>query len=397
MHAADPVTNVNRSSPLLWAAFLGASWTWVIGMFLPTLLIRDFGPWSWVIFAAPNVIGAAAMGWAMRSRAHSESFVARHAGACRLFSLVTIAFHLYFALWALPAMIGPVGWAVALVAVQIAFTPIRGSRFSLGWSVVTLLASLAAAAVMHRQGVLVMPEPKAFPMPDVLGLVAVCLAGFLVCPYFDLTFQRARQQTTDGGAKIAFGVGFGVMFCSMIVLTFFYATKVNFLTPGSTAAWAIGAHWSLQILLTVCLHAASLQALPQAADDDRASWRPALGFAMAAALLAAMFVRFADSVGWKYGGMAVGEVIYRCFMAFYGLVIPAYFATNYNAHRRRRTKTWLLAMLVALPFYWIAFMHKSMGYFIPGVALLILFGIFVSFVKSPATAGPSEQTPPPHE
>ena len=30
-------------------------------MFLPVLLVRDFGPWSWVLFAVPNVAGAAAL------------------------------------------------------------------------------------------------------------------------------------------------------------------------------------------------------------------------------------------------------------------------------------------------------------------------------------------------
>ena len=28
---------------LAWACFLGCSWTWVIGMLLPILLVRDFG------------------------------------------------------------------------------------------------------------------------------------------------------------------------------------------------------------------------------------------------------------------------------------------------------------------------------------------------------------------
>src|SRR4051812_22981962 len=45
--------------PVLWAIFLGVSWTWVIGMFLPVLLVRDYGLLGWVVFAIPNVIGAA--------------------------------------------------------------------------------------------------------------------------------------------------------------------------------------------------------------------------------------------------------------------------------------------------------------------------------------------------
>ena len=38
-----------------WAAYLGMSWTWCIGMFLPVLLIRDYGIWGFVVFAVPTL------------------------------------------------------------------------------------------------------------------------------------------------------------------------------------------------------------------------------------------------------------------------------------------------------------------------------------------------------
>src|SRR5688500_16462821 len=79
-----------------WALFLAASWTWVIGMFLPVLLVRDFGMWGWIVFAVPNVIGAAAMGWRLRDADASKRFVRGHASACRACSLVTIAYHSFF-------------------------------------------------------------------------------------------------------------------------------------------------------------------------------------------------------------------------------------------------------------------------------------------------------------
>ena len=41
----------------LWAFFLACSWTWCVGMFLPVLLVRNWGIWGWVVFAVPNVIG----------------------------------------------------------------------------------------------------------------------------------------------------------------------------------------------------------------------------------------------------------------------------------------------------------------------------------------------------
>ena len=50
----------SRSAGLPWAIYLGASWTWCIGMFLPVLLVREYGAWAWVVFAVPNVISCAA-------------------------------------------------------------------------------------------------------------------------------------------------------------------------------------------------------------------------------------------------------------------------------------------------------------------------------------------------
>src|SRR5690348_12492685 len=75
-----------------WAAVLAASWTWCIGMFLPVLLVRDFGPRSFVIFAVPNVLGAAIMGAALQRPGASESLVRRHGLASWGFSFVTVAF-----------------------------------------------------------------------------------------------------------------------------------------------------------------------------------------------------------------------------------------------------------------------------------------------------------------
>src|ERR1051325_2490171 len=84
---------------LLWAFFLACSWTWCIGMFLPVLLVRNWGIGAWFVFAIPNVIGAAAMGFVMRSRQQSEDILINHRMAVAVFSLITIAFHIYFVYW----------------------------------------------------------------------------------------------------------------------------------------------------------------------------------------------------------------------------------------------------------------------------------------------------------
>src|ERR1043165_610938 len=107
----DPASRPRSSwwSTLGWAAYLACSWTWCIGMFLPVLLVRDYGIWGFVVFAVPNVVGAAAMGWVLRDGA-SERIVARHLRALRYFSIVTIVFQIHFAIWL--GVMAPLDWRV---------------------------------------------------------------------------------------------------------------------------------------------------------------------------------------------------------------------------------------------------------------------------------------------
>src|SRR6516165_1703113 len=106
---ADRIVPLDRSPArtLSWAALLAASWTWCIGMFLPVLLVRDYGLMGWVVFAVPNVIGAAAMGWVLRDAQASRRVVGRHAEAAGLFSLGTIAFQVFFAAWMVRRILSP--------------------------------------------------------------------------------------------------------------------------------------------------------------------------------------------------------------------------------------------------------------------------------------------------
>src|SRR5690242_19014571 len=83
---------------LLWAIYLAMSWTWCIGMFLPVLLVRDYGGWGWILFAIPNVLGAAAVGWLYRSM-DRDRVTAAHAPAMTAFSIVTAGFQIFLACW----------------------------------------------------------------------------------------------------------------------------------------------------------------------------------------------------------------------------------------------------------------------------------------------------------
>ena len=93
-------------------------------MLLPVLLVRELGVIGWIVFAIPNVIGAAAMGWVLRDPDSSRRIVEAHGPACRAFSAVTIAFHVFFVLWFVPRLVGlPVAaCAFAVVGVYLLLT-----------------------------------------------------------------------------------------------------------------------------------------------------------------------------------------------------------------------------------------------------------------------------------
>jgi hypothetical protein len=364
-------------NPLLWALYLGMSWTWVIGMFLPVLLVRDFGPWGWVLFAIPNCVGAAAMGWVMRTAQQSEQLVATHAGACRLFTLVTISFHLFFAIWMLPQFIGIAGWVVAAVLVQAAFTPIH-TRLGVWLAPVVLAASVAVWVMLWMNGWIHLPPRGDVTLRpvDAMGLGVVCVAGFVACPYLDLTFHRARQATSDAGAKIAFGVGFCVFFASMIVLTLLYASTFFGLTNITTAAILLAIHLSVQMTYTVNVHARSgFESAQQ--RDDVASYRAAIGAALALGMVGGVIAYFGQVEHVMYANRSLGELIYRGYLSFYGLLFPAYALTSLLGRRPKWLAT-LVIVAAALPFYWLGFIEQRMAWTSVGVAIVVVGGLLVS-------------------
>lgn len=377
----DPATPPQSPiRPLLWAFFLGNSWTWCIGMFLPVLLVRDVGFWGWIVFAAPNVIGAALMGWVIKSPESSRAIVAGHARACGAFSVVTIAFHVFFVLWFVPRLVGlPIAsCAFPLAAVYLLLTYARPKSDLLAAAVAWLI-SLAMFVLFLRTPHAILPTPHLLPNIDALALAPVCLVGFALCPYLDLTFHRARQELpTRAQSKFAFGAGFGVFFFLMIVFSLLYARALD---PLLAPEWrrhlrpAFGAilatHMIVQAAFTLAAHARSFAA--------RATPAGVFGlivlsqFSILAALGATMIPRLFH--------LDPGEVVYRLFMAFYGLVFPAYvylcmiprtrgIAAAPPTRAALRIAT--LAILAAAPFFWLGFIQNRMLWLLPGVALVLL-------------------------
>ncbi|MEX0655085.1 MAG: hypothetical protein WD534_03890 [Phycisphaeraceae bacterium] len=307
-----------------WACFLGCSWTWVIGMLWPVLLVSEFSVWGWLVFAVPNVVGAAAMGFVIARPTDSAALIERHPQACYRFSEITIAFHVFAVGWAFWFLLGPWG-LLGAAAVATVGTLAAGRRPAVlvATAAVTLVSVGCLVAMVLVRGY---AWPR-FPggertVTDLLLLAPNVVVGFLLCPYLDLTFHRARQALTPSAGRWAFALGFGVVFLTMIVFTLLYAVTLRpvFTDPVSLGLptpvlWVLGIHLTLQAGLTVALHLHELASRRGHEGLHRVGMLAIAGGALAF---------WAVTEPYLEQGQATGEVVYRGFLLFYGLIFPAY-------------------------------------------------------------------------
>ena len=382
-------------NPILWGAYLACSWTWCIGMFLPALLLRDMGWAGFFIFAIPNVLGAGAMGWFIKSRIDSVRFVENHPTAIWWFSAVTLAFHLFWLLWIANfikvAFQIPAPYLYGAFSGVIAFTLFSKRAFLLGRA-----PQLALALLTFSLGVLI----ATFILPDAaeanlaplktapqtlapLWMFPVMIFGFTLCPYLDITFHHARQQLdSQTNGRLGFTIGFVGFFSGMILLTTRYAGVfigaldgsdfVPILPAGLAAAILI--HILCQWLFTVRVHMDQICTLP-----GHAAKRPILlAFALLAGLIGFFAVKFPS-----YAGLSGGEILYRGFLSAYGLIFPAYMLYRVLMARKGQRpslpKMWM-AIGMASPLFWLGFIERHPIWLIPGMVILLL-GATLPFKK----------------
>jgi hypothetical protein len=338
-------------------------------MYLPVLLIRDFGGWGWVAFAVPNVAGAAAMGWVLRRPEASLQITTNHLAACAGFSWTTIAFHAFFATWLIRALAGVEGLAVLALVTAAIWVLARRDTWAMLVGGVVLVISLDVMLFLFMQNALRVPIWPVTRPADLAGLAAACFLGFLLCPYLDLTFHRVRQSTTPGEARVAFTLGFGLIFLAMILATLLYAHLLIPVLVGPVLA-VLAVHLINQSGFTLAVH---LRELTRRSGP--------LSAAGVVGCLAAGGLGLSDFASTAPDG---GEMIYRLFMGFYGLVFPAYVWLCIVPDRGRERPTgrsvamWLIAVLAAGPFYYIGFIQGRMAWVIPGVLLVLAGQIMVS-------------------
>ena len=382
------------TGPIGWAAFLASSWTWCIGMFLPVLMLRDYGGWGWTVFAIPNVLGAAAMGWILRDRDVSRAVQEANLPACRWFSIITIAFHAFFVLALIPRLIGDnfIALAIVMLAGVTVVWGRRGSRAPLTAALVLAVSVLAMLGFVTLQGLGELPTAQK-PRVELLWLAPVCAFGFFLAPYLDLTFHRARQSSTRAGGRTAFGVGFGVFFLLMIIFTALYARPLiealegerNLSIRGDLFVAVLAVHLAIQAAFTVVAHT---DAVAKSADSPPSRWWK-LAAGAAAIVGVALLMRWVALQFPLYHGLRgqtlnSSELIYRVFMAFYGLVFPTYvwlFMVPSLRHRRPvaarppRTATLVFfagVVVLAAPGFWMGFIEGQMLWMLPALALILV-------------------------
>jgi len=414
----DPTTLANESRcaetaqapPWAWAIFLAVSWTWCIGMFLPAILIRDMGLWVFAVFAIPNIIGAGLVGWTDLA----DRLRRRHTSVVRAFSLVTIAFQAFFAA-VLISRLGPIAGSAVLAAFVGVWAIITLRRSPLGPTQAVFAISIAAGlAILWSLG---MPpsagiasaattelsantnEPNnTHNLTALFALAPVVAFGFLLCPPLDATFQHVRTQTRGPHEPVnawgsrrtqaAFTLGFALFFPLLIALTPIYAPlarglmlEQGYIAPGIAALAALAAHLICQLAATGALHArVQMRDHPPMRDGVLAALAVGVAAAVLARILPAMF------------GLTGVELVYRAFMAAYGLAFPAYawivlWTDRRTAHTtahptaqpppsppRPLILVWIGVCLAAAPFYFAGFMLRQEVWLVPGLAVALLGG-----------------------
>ena len=381
---------------LSWAIYLGMSWTWCVGMFLSVVLYREFGFAAWVAITVPNVIGATSVGFLCARPGTSEAVVARHREALVAFSAVTLAFHAFFLFWLAHAGLVPPTAAAAAVAVGVGVGLVKRGAVAvdllLGWAVLAVSAVVMIHGLAHVGRAVLAPAHPPGTTTGLVGLAVVCTFGFLFCPYLDLTFHRACQSLPPNPKRAAFGIGLGVLFLSMIAGTALYAGDFNVgyagaFTVAGLTTW-VATHFCVQCGYKWAIH---LRALPAWRSTDALIW----AFALATAALFAVGIVVRIYLGFHaYDDLILpGQVYYRAFMSFYGLLFPAYAwlcmvplpGRPAPGPTRPALTVLAIALTIVTPMYWLGFLADQWAWILVGVAVLLGARAFVP-TRIPAAA-----------
>lgn len=353
-----------------WGLFCTGSWTWCIGMWLPLLLIDRWGwPGFWM-FAIPNVLGCAAMGYVVGSRERSLQLVEQHRGAMRWFSVVTIAFQFFW----ITAIFGDLGFMPAVVLVLaccLAFLP------SGAWLVLSALLALFVIGAFSSIGTGIMEQigtAGSTPSIQLWGAAPIIALGFICSPYLDLTFHRARRETPSTHSFAIFGLAFlGILL---------FVTCVFHVDAPEPRALVL-MFWILQVTFTVGAHLRELRMTNQPTPNRWGETR----WLLLLALLPVPIVWLVYGLGDPRAEDWLLKDTYLRFLAFYGLVVPAWVLAFMGPRRpAQRSLAALLAIgaavVIALPFGEWGMIHGTTWWLLPPVAIVIIVALALPRAKA---------------
>ncbi len=357
-------------SSILWGLYLACSWTWCIGLLLPHILLDRFGWPGFLAFAAVNVVGATALGFVLATARRSQDMVRTHGGAMRWFSTATLAFHLFFVAYLCHyygpaetrsiamALLIPLGAYIAALALS--FVPLRL------WPWMALLVYALSIGTFVRIGAGTLGDIAwrgDSPPIDVLWIAPMMAMGFLLCPYLDLTFHRALQESGGRGAFVVFAPAFAAML---------FLTAAYWDFPHDQAERFVIAHIAAQTLFTMGAHLRELRGgrggrAPGGAARLGALWMLALP------LLALPIIPIVASIE---DAATVARDTYLRFLVFYGLLFPAYvlllMTRSYQRPTARSVQTVLLLAIVLAPLYEAGFIHAQAWLLLIPVGVLLV-------------------------
>jgi len=391
---------------ILPACFLAASWTWVIGMFLPVLLTQRFGFGGWIVFAFFNVAGAASVGVVLARPGAALRFAEDHRAAIGWFGLVTIAFHGYAFAWiARRTLGGPAGsvlpWGldtgpavtVAMSLFVVCWVAVAVlDRAWARWVAVFVLLASVSSFVAASGGVMVGPFQTPIPsLPatgdpgaSVLGLIFAApaiAAGFLACPYLDATLNRERQLVAEPAGSLAFALGFGGPFLVMISMTLLYARVWH---EHRSLPAILMVHLLLQTAFTAGVHTRAIGAtgILSTRSGFRKAGAPRISIVklFAATVAIGLMLPLGNAVqdfGNLRPGLSYGRLGYEAFISLYALVFPAYAwicvaPWTPLADAPMRTRRWVLAAACALAAGPFAFGFIADAYWLIPVAFAVI-------------------------
>ncbi len=311
-------------------------------MFLPIILLRDFGWPGFLVFAVPNVLGCAAFGYVQRNAGRRAELVGRHERAAVLFSATTIAYHMFFMAF-LATLIARGTANATLIAMALpAGVFLAGYGFSRmprrAWPAAAALlyaGSMAVFTIVDTASLSATQWSGTLTTTDLVFLAPALVFGFLLCPYLDLTFHRALNASPS---RHAFAI-FGIAFIPILLLTVAYR-------DGVTQPLVVG-YITVQATFTVAAHLREIR---------ERSWPQARGSRSALLLVPAAAVALVLLPCDR-------ENTYLRFLGFYGLLFPAYVLIFMTGRRiatpnRSALLGWAAAMTAFLPVYEVAFVHR---------------------------------------